>query len=75
MCPDHSTKINFSSLPTMVLKCSSQTLRKKKQCQLQLPSYVKTSLALAAINTLSLAVVDILYLHLLICSSCAVERS
>ena len=36
MCRDPSTKIDFSSLPTMVLKSSSQTLQKKKQCQLQL---------------------------------------
>ena len=71
MCRDPSTKINFFSIPTMVLKSSSQTLQKKEANY----NYIKTSLASAAINALSLAVVDILHLHLLICSSCAVERS
>ena len=36
MCRDPSAKSNLPPLPTMMLERSCQTLRKKKQCQLQL---------------------------------------
>ena len=71
MCGDPSTKSNLSFFPTMVLKSSSQTLRKKKQLNY---NYVKISLASATINACCGRHTTFTFI-VATCSSCKVERS
>ena len=74
MCHNPFTKSNFSPLPTMVLKSSSQTLRKKKQCQLQL---CKNKYSVSCHKCLKLCCGRHPTFTFIVttCSFCAVERS
>ena len=74
MCRDPSTKSDFSPLLTMVLKRFSQTLRKKKQCQLQLCKN-KSSVSCHKCLKSCCGRHPTFTFIVATCSSCAVERS
>ena len=71
---DPSTKSDFSPLPTMVLKRFSQTLRKKKQCQLQLCKK-KSSVSCHKCLKSCCGRHPTFTFIVATCSSCAIERS